>query len=245
MKRTLVVILLTAVLGNTALAARNISAAEIQNTLSRAVAQEMLKNSSAAYEVQVTVLLEKEVRLKDAMLRSPRYPANGSQILAVSKAEKQCAGVLVSQGTQVIFPAVCLAQRGYLPVRISLQFNDGTKISARAETIVLQEDIAWVNVDADATKQNSYVSFVRTPPGRTLQEQFGSAMTEQLKAFFHARHVREKRRCRVGAVCREPRLRVGEPVFYRGKVVALVQERVHTYGKLCGGVSERALAIIR
>lgn len=245
MKKTLVVFLLTAVVGSAQLAAHDVTSAELKMTLSRAVAQETLKKSLKGYEIPVTVSFEKKVLIKDVMLRAPRRPADGNQVVRVDQAEKTCLGVLVSQGTQVVLPAVCLEQGDYQRTHISMSFRQGSPVAVKAERVIFQDDIAWVNVDANMTKQNPYVVFIRTEKGQTLQEKFGESMTDQLKQFFRERGVIERRRCRLGMTYSESRLRVGEPVFYQGKLVALVKARTKTYGGLFGGVSESALAVIR
>lgn len=245
MKKTLVVFLLTAIVGSTQLIARDITSAELKNTLARTVAQEALKHSLKGYETQVTVLFEKKVLLKDTMLRPARFPADSNQVLSVEKTEKQCLGVLVSKGAQVILPAVCVAHTDYQPTRVVMNFNHGPQVAVSADAVIVKEDIAWVTVDAGLTKQNPYVIFTRTEKGRTLQEKFGEAMTDHLKRFFRERGVIERRHCRMGMTYSESRLRVGEPVFYQGKLVALVKARTKTYGGLFGGVSESALAVIR
>ncbi|WP_428075160.1 hypothetical protein [Candidatus Avelusimicrobium luingense] len=245
MKRIIVVFLLTAVLGSTQLAAHHVTSAELKTELARAVAQETLKNSLNVYEVQATVSFEKKILLKDTMFRPARHPADSNQVLSVETAQKQCLGVLVSKGSQVVLPAVCLEQGNYQPTRIVMKFKQGNEVSVKADDLVIREDVAWVNVDAALTKQNPYVIFTRTEQGKTLQDKFGEPMSEHLKQFFRKRGVVERRRCRMGMVYSDSRLRVGEPVFYQGKLVALVKARTKTYGGLLGGVSESALAVIR
>jgi len=245
MKKIAVVLLLTALVESVGFTAGAVTSAELKTQLSRTVAQETLKKSLKGYEAHITVLFEKKVLLKDAMLRPVRHPADGNQVLSVDKTEKQCLGVLVSKGAQVIVPAVCLEQKEYQPKRILMHFKRGEEVAVQADRAVIQGDIAWINVNANLTKQNPYTVFVRTAQGQTLQDKFGTPMTEHLKRFFRERGVVEHRDLRPGKTYGQTRLRVGEPLFYQGKLVALVKERVNTYGGLLGGVSESALAVIR
>ncbi len=197
------------------------------------------------YMVTIKVQFKKQVALKDRMLRSPRRPANPNQVIAVSRVQTECLGVLVSQGTRVVLPEVCTVKGGYTLDKISLQFANGKEISVAPSEVSVKEDVAWLRVDTAQTKGLSYVTVKPVTSGKSLQEAFGDAMTQHLKQFFRARGVVQHRRCRPGLVYSEPRLQLGEPLFYDGKLVALVKTRVRTYGGLLGGVSESAFAIIR
>ncbi len=217
---------------------------DLKNQVAHAALKAQLAHSSADYAVKTVAHFKKEVQLKDLMLRAPRKPVNPNQIISVSFAQKECMGVL-TRGSQVIVPETCISKGNYELDKIVLQFSNGQTTTVDIADISVKEDIAWLRVPSAYTKNLPGVSFRAVAQNKSLQDVFGPDMTARLKQFFHARGVVERRRMRPGLVYSKPHLQVGEPLFYKGEVVALVKKQVWSYGGIFGGVSERAFAVIR
>lgn len=217
----------------------------LNDQVAHAAARAQLAHASADYMVDVVAYLKKEVLLKDRMLRSPRHPANPNQVISVEKVMQACKGVVVSEGERLIVPAVCVTKNDYTLETVVIHLQTGARITIAARAVITNEDIAWISVRSPAMRSVPYVAFEPVAQGKSLQEVYGNDMTRHLQKFFHSRGVVERRRLRPGLVYKEPRLKVGEPLFYKGKLVALVKKQVRTYGGIFGGVSESAFAIIR
>lgn len=217
------------------------------NTVERGVRQAALAQEQSAqdYVVHVVAHFKKDNLLKDYMLRAPRRPANPNQIISVSRTQKTCQGVVVSNRTRVVVPEVCVNAGNYALEKVVLRSQTGATLKVAAQDVTIKEDVAWLAVEPAKLGATSFAAFHPVIGSQSLQDAFGQPMTDHLKQFFHARGVVEHRRCRMGLRYSEPRLQLGEPLFYQGKLVALVKERVRTYGGFFGGVSESALAIIR
>ena len=194
--------------------------------------------------VAVSAQLEQRVQLKDALLRPARFSANQNQVVQIRQKEIACSGVLEQSGRQVLVPSVCLVRGGCELKKVVRAFSNAQTAVADSSEVNITGDLARINVSSSAT-QGLKGFAVATQSGRSLQEMYGAEMTEHLKKFFHTRGVEEKMRSRVGNVLIAPRLRVGEPLIYRGQVVALVKKAVSSYGDFGGGVSESAFALVR
>lgn len=217
----------------------------LTNQVERTAASAQLSFATTSYIVEITSYFKKEILLKDRMLRAPRHPANPKQVISVEKAAQSCEGVVVSKGARVIVPAVCVSKADYVLNKIVIRLKTGDQLTVMPGNMMIDEDIAWLSVHAAQTRGVPYVAFEPVAQGKSLQEVYGNDMTRRLQQFFRERGVVEHRRLRPGLIYREPRLKVGEPLFYKGKLVALVKKQVRTYGGLFGGVSEDALALIR
>lgn len=220
-------------------------AESVASAVARAAAHAGLHFSSASYVVHVTAHFKKESSVQDYMFRPVRRPANPKQVISVEESQKTCQGVVVSQGARVIVPEVCVNKSDYELDRIVIRLATDKTFKVSPQNVAVKEDIAWITVNPAQTKSVPYVAFTPVATGKSLQDVFGAGMTEHLKRFFRERGVVEHRTCRVGMTYSESRLQVGEPLFYKGKLVALVKTRTKTYGGVFGGVSESALAIIR
>ncbi len=217
----------------------------LTNQVERTAAKAQLSFAATSYIVEATSYFKKEILLKDRMFRAPRRPANPKQVISVEKTARSCEGVLVSKGARVIVPTVCVTQDDYTLEKVVIRLKTGDQITVMPGNMIIDEDIAWLSVNAAKTRSVPYVAFEPVDEGKSLQEVYGNDMTRHLQQFFRERGVVEHRRLRPGLIYSEPRLKVGEPFFYKGKLVALVKKQVRTYGGLFGGVSESALALIR
>jgi hypothetical protein len=198
-----------------------------------------------AYQVQVTTHFQKTIYLRERMLRTPRRPANPNQILRVEHAQKQCRGVLVNKGEQVVVPSVCLAHGEFAVSQLVLHFANGQEYQTDLRNVALKEDVAWITINTRVVNGLKSAVIGEIDKGKTLQEMYGEPMTAFLEQWFRARGVAPKHRYRMGYLHGKPKLEIGEPLFYRGYLVALVKNRVPTYRNLWGNVSERAFALVR
>ena len=73
----------------------------------------------------------------------------------------------------------------------------------------------------------------------------GEDIENFLLSFFHSKGVPSHRRSRIGGFSHHPTVKVGEPVLYQGKVIALVKQIPFTFRRgIFGGISESPFAII-
>ena len=210
--------------------------------IARAVAAAQV---SAAYQVQVTTHFQKTIYLREQMFRPPRRPATSNLVLQVEQTQKQCQGVLVNKGKQVVVPSVCLSNGEFAVTHLVLYFANGKTQQVGLQDVTLKGDIAWIAADTRVVNGLTSAVIGEVRAGETLQEMYGEPMTAFLEQWFRARGVAPKHRYRIGHLHGEPQLEIGEPLFYRGNLVALVKNRVPTYRNLRGNVSERAFAIVR
>jgi len=194
-------------------------------------------------KVQLTFTWEREVRVRDLMLRPARHKA-GDTVVRVDHETTSCQGVLLEGNTHVAVPAVCAERAGSSLQNIHLAFINGRQTDVTPHSISVRGELDYISLPAQAagTLRGLAVSAVR--PGQSLQEKFGSDMTLALHRFFTSFGVAfEKRVVQIGNFSPKKRLQVGEPLFFEGKLVALVKHVPHRYSTSGGKVSENSLAL--
>ena len=214
----------------------------LETTLKRAVAT--IQNQREA-SVLVTAVLHKPVKMADVMCRPTRGCKN--QVIAYEQKTNTCRGILSQSGNRVYMTANCVAADDYTLSSISLKFANGKVAKGTQNAVVVQEDAAYALVKENVTRGLRGLAFEAIPQGQSLQETFGEKMTHFLANFFRQKGVSSRRMCRIGgSFGREDiTLRVGDPVIYQGKVVALVKEVPSRLLRHSDKVSEHALAVIR
>ncbi len=216
--------------------------AHISANLQRAAAAAQNQWESSAL---VTAVFQKPVKMSDVMCRPTRGCKD--QVISYEKKTNTCRGTLAQSGKRVYMTADCVTASGYTLSSISLQFANGKVAKGTEKAVVVAEDTAYALVKEDVTRGLRGLAFASIPKGQSLQETFGEKMTRFLVDFFRQKGVSSRRMCRIGGSMSKgkARLRVGEPVIYQGKVVALVKDVPSRFPRLFGKVSENALAVIR
>ena len=217
--------------------AASLDAAKLERTMTEQVRLQQAR-------VQITLYWEKEVRRR-AHRGGVRSVQNQTQ-----RAKTTCQGILLEGNVKVAAPASCFEHEDFSLYWVELKFTNGKKASGLGDRVVsIQGDLAYILVKRKATEGLIGVPFVKLKDGESLQDAFGENMTTALHQFYSSFGVRFKApRCRIGSSVlgrRSSSLTVGEPVIYRGKLVALVNKVPRIYGTLFGGVSESALAVFR
>ncbi|MBR5151774.1 MAG: hypothetical protein IKW71_02965 [Elusimicrobiaceae bacterium] len=216
---------------------------DLSTHVARAIAQAHQRQQAV---VQVTSVFKKPVKMSDVMYR----PTRGCKDQVISYQEKKnvCLGTLAQSGRRVYVTADCVTQEGYQLSLVTLKFANGKVAEGTSRAVAVLQDAAYIAVDAQVTRGLEGLAFARIADGQSLQETFGDKITDFLLSFFHTRGVSSRRVCRIGGSCNtaKPTLKVGEPVIYQGRVVALVKRVPRTLRRsVWGGVSEDALALIR
>lgn len=214
----------------------------LQTNLQRAAATAQAQQESS---VLVTAVLRKPVKMSDVMCRPTRGCNN--QVVSYKQKTNTCRGTLSQSGKRVYMTADCVTESGYNLSSVSLQFANGKVAKGTGQSVVVEEDTAYALVKEDVTRGLHGLVFATIPQGQSLQETFGKKMTYFLADFFRQKGVSSRRLCRMGSSLGRGNitLRVGEPVIYQGKVVALVKDVPSRLPRLSGKVSENALAVIR
>ncbi len=223
------------------------NAAELFATdLERSITQQLVSQQA---RVQIQLDWEKEIRMRDVMFRHPR-PGVGNPVLQVKQRTTSCQGMLLEGNRRVALPAVCLKEDDFTLKAVHLTFSNQRKASGTGRAVYVQKDIGYVLVKENVTQGLRGIAVASVQEGKTLQEMYGESMTNALHQFFASFGVRfHAVRCRIGRpVARErsrSHLKIGEPVIFKGKLVALVKEVPLWYGSMFGGISESAFAIFR
>lgn len=196
--------------------------------------------------VTVTATLKKPVKMSDVMMRRPRCK---DQIISYETKTNTCRGTLEQGGRRVYLTADCISKKDYTLFSVKLQFANGKVAVGNKNSVAVKEDIAYVAVKEDVTRGLHGLAFSKIPQGQSLQKTFGAQIEDFLLSFFRQQGVPSRGRCRIGggALCHAKKtVKVGDPVVYQGKVIALVRQIPSFFRRgLFGGVSESPLAIIR
>lgn len=196
--------------------------------------------------VTVTATLKKPVKMSDMMCR----PVRGckDQIISYETKTNTCRGTLEQGGQRVYVTADCVSKKDYALSSVKLQFSNGKVAMGTGRAVSVKEDVAYVAVKKDVTRGLHGLAFSKIPKGQSLQKTFGNQIEDFLLSFFRQKGVPSRGRCRIGGnpYRRSTTVKVGEPVIYRGKVIALVRQIPSFFRRgIFGGVSESPLAIIR
>jgi len=216
--------------------AKQLSADVIGENLNHAVAAQQAK-------VQLTLTWEHAVRVQDLMLRPARHKA-GNTIVRKETRTTSCQGVLLAGNTQVAVPAVCVVQADSSLQNIRLTFVNGRHADIAQSGVSVEGELGYITFPAQVAGELSGLEVRAVRPGQSLQDTFGSDMTLALHRFFTSFGIAFKNRAGLSASApNKNRLQVGEPVFFQGKLVALVKHIPRRYGELGGQVSENSLAL--
>ena len=138
-------------------------------------------------------------------------------------------------------------EKDYTISSVKLKFSNGKLAAGTGRAVFIKEDVAYIAVKEDVTRGLHGLAFSKIPQGQSLQKTFGAQIEDFLLSFFHQKGVPSRGRCRIGGSSSHgTTVKVGEPVIYQGKVIALVRQIPTVFRRgIFGGVSENPLAIIR
>ena len=216
--------------------ARQVTALSVERKLNQAILVQQAK-------VQVSLDWEKEVHVRDVMLRPARAHA-GDTVIRTEQETTACQGVLLEGNMQVAIPAVCLRKPDFSLQKVHLVFaNNHTADTTRA-SVSIRGEVGYIHLPSRAPQGLRGLAVLTVQPGQSLQETFGSEMTLTLHRFFTSFGIAFKNRvCHLGKTLQRSRLQPGEPVFFQGRLVALLKQVPVRYGTAGGKVSERSLAL--
>lgn len=199
------------------------------------------QNKTAA--VSLNFEWEKKIYLFDMVRR--RRPGVQNTLVNVEKKSTQCKGVLLAGVNRVATPASCAkGKKGFELKRVNLSFANGKKGVSAANSVSVDGEIAQIAVSSALTQGLEGARAAAVPQGQSLKETFGDGVSHELALFFASRGVVSARANRLSGMKRT--LKVGDPFFYQGKLVALVSDvPARLPVSLFGGVSEDSLAVFR
>ncbi len=208
-------------------------------------AQAQAQQLQEAY-VTVTATLKKPVKMSNVMCR----PVRGckDQVISYETKINTCRGTLEQSGQRVYVIADCVSRKDYTLSSVKLQFSNGKVAAGTGRAVSIKEDVAYVAVKEDVTRGLHGLAFSKIPQGQSLQKTFGDEIEDFLLSFFRQRGVPSRGRCRIGGKSsgHSNTVKIGEPVIYQGRVIALVRQIPSFFRRgIWGGVSETPLAIIR
>lgn len=196
-------------------------------------------------QVQVRTDWEKKIYLQQ-VLKRPMRPQAHNQLLSLERQTTLCKGMLLEGNRWVAIPAVCLQKEDFSLANIHLTFANGRQALGTKDSVVIQGDMGYIHLGKQTAQGLSGIAVGKVEEGRTLQESFGTQMTQTLHQFFNSFHIAFKgRKCRIGTHSLKKELTLGEPVLFEGKLVALVKRVPRKYGTVSGKVSEESLALFR
>lgn len=210
----------------------------------RSVAKaEKTSRRAKAAAVSLNFDWEKKVYLFDMVHR--RRPGVKNVLVNVEKKSTQCQGVLLAGTNRVVTPVSCAkGKKGFELKRVNLAFANGQKGTGTAGAVSVNGDFAFVAVSSALTRGIEGAQVAAVPEGQSLKETFGDGVSRELALFFINRGVVSARANRLSGA--KKTLKVGDPFFYQGKLVALVSDVPSRLPvSLFGGVSEDSLAVFR
>ena len=184
--------------------------------------------------VQLTLRWYKQTRITDYTHRS-RSRLHGLPDVVVSEHLAQdtfCKGVLLSGQKMIVAPEVCLVRKNHRLSAMVMRFADGQEVVLTNPTaqIRVHDELGFITLtQAVQGLSGAEVQYIKK--GHSLQNSFED-MTAVLTRFF-ARYgiYKDQLRGSTGVMKKhaptaqtKEKLEVGEPVFYKDKVVALVKE---------------------
>ena len=215
---------------------------DVNTSLERQALQAVAQQQAT---VQISTTLQKAQTMRDLMCR----PLRGckDQVIRYITKTHQCQGVLAQGTNRVYVPASCVEKDGFKLTSMQLVFANGRKAVGTQLSVNVVDDIAFISVQPALVKGIRGLPVNSIPRGKTLREMFGNKIENFLLSFFHSRGVNDGQRY---WALRHPgskvSVKIGEPVVYQGKVVALVREVPHMFHRgFWGNVSEEHLALIR
>lgn len=208
-----------------------------QTDLQRAITRATLP---AQAQVNITFSWEKVIYARDVMRRPARMGA-GKTVIGADKQTTSCKGIL-TQGNEVITPAVCAENGKFALKKINLKLANGKTVSYLANALRVKEDVAYIRLSKEDTHG---LTGILTAPIKQGQSLSGFIGENALVQFFRSNGVPAKaRRPGMGRQTRS-NLKIGDALFANGRVVALVKKVPHHYRTLLGGLAEEAFAVIR
>jgi len=160
-----------------------------------------------------------------------------------------CEGVLVGQGDKVATVKECFENGSASVQQVTLFFSNKKSATGGWQTIALRDGMAFIRVNPQVTQGVRTMQVGLVPADQSLQDYYGQDIGAELMSFMMSKGVPPARhRCRMGASNwpREPKLKLGTPFFWNGKVVALFKEVPHRISvSLFGGISEGAVRLFR
>lgn len=217
---------------------------ELGPAVRRSVAKaEKTSRQNKAAEVSLSFDWEKKVYLSDMVRR--RRPGFKDVLVKVEHKSTQCKGVLLSGANRVVTPASCAkSKKDFELKQVRLAFANGKKGVASAGSVTVDGDFAQIAASSALTQGLEGARVAAVPEGQSLKETFGDGVSRELFQFFVSRGVVSARAGRLSGT--KKTLKVGDPFFYQGKLVALVSNVPNRLPvSLFGGVSEDSLAVFR
>ena len=226
-------------------AAGNVSAQESAGMLPALTRQVVAAEKLHRQEQAAATLVfewEKPVYLSDTV-RRPRRPGFRDVLVKTERQTTACRGVLLAGENRILTTASCAqAPSGFSLKKVRVQLANGRRGSGLAGSVSINGNFAGVAVSSRLTEGLQGVPVAAVPEGETLYEVFGKGVQQKLLEFFVNRGVVSPRASRLAGV--KNTLQKGEPFFYQGKVVALVNEVPRRLPvSFWGGVSEEHLAV--
>lgn len=194
-------------------------------------------------QVNISFAWEKKIWLSDMVHR--RRPGFRDVVVNVEKKEKNCSGILLSGKNQVATVAACVkGVKGFELKSVRLDFINGKNAQVSTSMIKVKQGIAYIAVPEDLTRGLEGVPFEQLPQGKSLEEHFGPSVLGELTQFFISKGVLSARSRHFNKV--RLTLKKGDPFYYQGKAVALVNTvPTRLPVSFWGGLSEENLVVFR
>ena len=191
--------------------------AELNKKIMRKAAQAEKTQRLQSAVVDLTFSFEKEIRMKDVMLRRPRKGANA--VVSVKNKTKTCQGVLLNT-SHVATVADCAQEDDFMLTQVSLRFSNGKKAIGTRASVSVKDGVAKVLVKKDLWTGIEAAEPLFVSQGASLADTVEGAHNS-LWSFFINHGVLSARANRFQH--RAVTLKQGQPFFFNGKVAALVK----------------------
>lgn len=142
---------------------------------------------------------------------------------ASDSASKSCRGVLI-EGYKMAAPVSCFQKTGYRLNSLYYTLSNGQQIIDDPKSLKIKGDLAYVSL---ANVKDSLASLPRSSVNSSVTKKEIASAFQNFLMQHKVHRVRHGRNRTISTS--DSTLQVGSPLLYKGRVVALAKEKIHSY----------------
>ena len=120
--------------------------------------------------VHLVLHWEKEVHLHHARIRHNLRARIAQSAVQMQKTQTTCQGILLEGNVQVAAPASCFKYADFSLRQVQLSFSNGKQATASAQSVRLQDDLAYILVKRNVTEGLMGLPVSKLKEGESLQD---------------------------------------------------------------------------
>lgn len=220
MKKWLIVCGFFALIGSNdfAVRAENI---QMKNKLRRTVQNAQIENYNKKAVASASFVWKKKIYWKSrSRFRGGALNPKRPMLLRVEEKTSSCK--VVWTGTYFLAPKVCAKKDDFELKEIKLTLSTGKTVVVSGSNLSVRGDFAFISVNKQDVTGIMPAQVAVLPSGRDLEDVYGGEINSAIYSFFLAKGIISPRANRMSG--RKVTLKIGDPFFYKGKLVALCSE---------------------